>query len=289
VWVDSLAEQIVTGLSTGGIYALLALGLALIYQVSGIVNFAQSALATAGAYGVWSLVNDAGMAFWPALAISVCAAFLLGAVLQVALRRAPPATSVVVTLGLLIVLEGGIGGIWGYSPKVLFLPISPAPLSLGPVSFNKLDLLTIGTTAVLMAAFFALLRWTRTGAALRAVSQSPRGARLVGVRVARVRLVAWGISATIAMAAGVLIAGGALMGPAMVDTYVLSAFAGAVIGGLDSLPGAAAGALIIGVVQNLVGGYISTQWRDGVVFLLLLAVLLVRPSGLFGAAVQRRV
>jgi branched-chain amino acid transport system permease protein len=291
--VNALAEQIALGLSAGGLYALLALGLTLIYQVSGIVNFAQGALATVGAYLVWSLQNDAGLAFGPAALISVGAAFLLGALLQALLlrplRRAPVAASVIVTLGLLIVLEGTIGTIWGDSSRALILPLSPAPVALGPIALGRLDLTTIGATAALIAAFFAFLRWTRAGAALRAVAQSPQGARLVGIRVERVGLLAWGISAAIAATAGVFMAGGTLLIPTMADTYLLSAFVGAVIGGLESLPGAAIGALLIGVLQSLLGSYISLQWRDSVVFALLLATLLVRPVGLFGAAGQRRV
>ncbi len=291
--MNTLAESVVTGLASGSLYALLALGLALIYQVSGIVNFAQSALATAGAYAVWSLVNTAGLPFWLALALGLCAIFALAAVVQGwglrRLRHAPPASTVVVTLGLLIVAEGALGAIWGYGNRVLFLPVSPQPLALGPVILSRLDLVTIVTALVLITGFFGFLRWTTAGMALRAVSQSPQGARLVGVRVERVRLVAWGLSAVLAAVAGVLIAGGALLSPTMADTYLLSAFAGAVIGGLESLPGAAAGALLIGVAQNLVGGYISTQWRDGIVLVGLLAVLLIRPSGLFGPTAQRRV
>jgi branched-chain amino acid transport system permease protein len=196
---------------------------------------------------------------------------------------------VIVTLGLLIVLEGAIGTIWGDSSRALVLPLSPAPLALGPITLSRLDLATIGATAALIAAFFAFLRWTHAGAAVRAVAQSPQGARLVGVRVERVGLLAWGISAAIAAAAGVLMAGGTLLIPTMADTYLLSAFVGAVIGGLESLPGAAIGALLIGVLQSLLGGYLSLQWRDSVVFALLLATLLVRPVGLFGTAGQRRV
>ncbi len=202
--MNTLAEEIVTGMSAGSIYALLALGLALIYQVSTIVNFAQGALATVGAYCLWSLMSSAGLPFWPALLISLSAIFVLGAVVQTGLRRVPATASVVVTLGLLIVIEGVIGGIWSYSSKVLFLPISPDPLEFGPLSLSRLDVITIAVACVLAGLFFAFLRWTQMGTALRAVSQSPQGARLVGMRVERVRLMAWGMSAMLAAGAGVL-------------------------------------------------------------------------------------
>jgi branched-chain amino acid transport system permease protein len=301
--MSDLLIEIVRGLATGCIYALLALGLTLIYQVSGVVNFAQGALAAVGAYGLWSLLNQAGLSFWPAALVTLAAAFLFGALVQlVILQRLhrSPAASLIVTLGLLIVLEGGIGLIWGYSsptpPLVFSLPISPyQQLSVGSVTLTQLDLASIVVTVVLILLFFGFLRYTHAGATVRAVAQSADGARLVGIRVWRVRLMAWGISAAIAAVAGVMIATSTEQSPSMAEVYLLSAFAGAVIGGLDNLVGAAVGALLVGVVQDVVALYIPTSLTSvgvsssGVVFLILLLVLLLRPAGLFGRAVQQRV
>lgn len=298
-----LLTEVVRGVATGCIYALLALGLTLIYQVSGVVNFAQGALAAAGAYALWSLMAQAGLPFWPAALLTVLAAFLFGTLLQAALLQRlqrSPAASLIVTLGLLIVLEGGIGIVWGYSsptpPLVFSLPISAfKQISVGSVSLSQLDLASIGVTGLLILLFFAFLRYTRAGTAVRAVAQSAQGARLVGIRVWRVRLIAWGISAAIAAVAGVLIATSTQQEPTMAEVYLLSAFAGAVIGGLDNLVGAAVGALLVGIVQDVVALYIPTNLTGlgvsstGVVFLLLLVTLLVRPAGLFGRAVQSRV
>lgn len=301
--MTDLIVEIVRGIATGCIYALLALGLTLIYQVSGVVNFAQGALAAVGAYGLWSLLVQHGLSFWPAAALTVAAAILFGAVLQAVLMQRlqrSPAASLIVTLGLLIVLEGAIGIIWGYSsptpPLVFSLPVSAfQQVSIGAVSLTQLDLASIGVTAILILLFFAFLRYTRAGAAVRAVAQSEQGAALVGIRVWQVRLMAWGISAGIAVVAGVLIATTTQQAPTMAEVYLLNAFAGAVIGGLDDLVGAAAGALLVGIVQDVVALYIPTDLTNvgvsstGVVFLLLLIVLLLRPAGLFGRVVQSRV
>jgi branched-chain amino acid transport system permease protein len=298
-----LVEEIVRGLATGCIYALLALGLTLIYQVSGVVNFAQGALAAVGAYALWDLLIHHGLAFWPAMLVTIAAIFLLGVLLQAVLLQrlqGSPAASLIVTLGLLIVLEGGIGIIWGYStptpPLTFSLPIAAYDqVTLGALTFSQLDLASIGVTAGLIMLFFAFLRYTRAGASVRAVAQSARGARLVGIRVGRVRLIAWGISAVIAAVAGVFIATSTEQAPTMAEIYLLNAFAGAVIGGLDSLVGAAVGALLIGILQDVVALYIPTGLSNlgvsptGVSFLLLLIVLLLRPAGLFGHAVQSRV
>jgi branched-chain amino acid transport system permease protein len=301
--MTDLLIEIVAGLATGCIYALLALGLTLIYQVSGVVNFAQGALAALGAYGLWSFLSQHGLAFWPAVAATLAATFLFGVLLQLVLLQRlqrSPAASLIVTLGLLIVIEGGIGLIWGYSsptpPLVFSLPFNAYDqVSVGAVTLTYLDLASIGVTALLILLFFAFLRYTRAGSAVRAVAQSAQGARLVGIRVWRVRLLAWGISAAIAAVAGVLIATSTEQSPTMAEVYLLNAFAGAVIGGLDSLIGAAAGALLVGIIEDVVALYLPTSLTNvgvsssGAVFLLLLLVLLLRPAGLFGRAVQSRV
>lgn len=290
-----LTQIMISGLAVGSLYALLALGLTLIYQVSGVVNFAQGALATLGAYIMWSLFSGVGLPAWLAGAATLVVTFALGFLLQAALlqplRRIPAATALVVTLGLLSLIEGAIGKVWGYDPKLLLLPNAFSFVSLGEARVGVQDLMTIGVAVGLIALVFAFLRWTRPGATLRAVAQTPQGARLVGIPIDRVVLIAWGISAATAAAAGVFIAARTFSGlePPLADIYLLSAFAGAVIGGLDSLPGAAVGALLLGVIQALVIRYVSMEWHDAVVFLLLLAVLLARPAGLFGTAVQRRV
>ncbi|HVC81440.1 MAG TPA: branched-chain amino acid ABC transporter permease [Chloroflexota bacterium] len=300
--MNDLVQVVLSGLVTGGIYALLAAGLTLIFQVSGVVNFAQGALAAVGAYTCWSLENQHGVALAPALAVTAAGLFLLGCLLQaVILRRlgGDLASSVIVTLGLLIVLEGGIGIVFGYSPPTtpLSLPLPDGQFNLGDWSLSLQELVLAALPIILLGALFLGLRYTRVGTAVRAVSQSARGARLVGIPVDRVRLAAWGVGAILAGAAGILIpsASTAPISPGMVEPYLLSAFTGAVLGGLDSLPGAAAGGWGLGILQNLVSYYTPTQvtsWgvgKDAVIFALLLAVLMARPTGIFGTAVQRRV
>ncbi|MGH2409401.1 MAG: branched-chain amino acid ABC transporter permease, partial [Chloroflexota bacterium] len=291
-----------SGLVTGGIYALLAAGLTLIFQVSGVVNFAQGALAAVGAYICWSLENQHGMALAPALLVTAVGLFLLGCLLQaVILRRlgGDLASSVIVTLGLLIVLEGGIGIIFGYSPPTtsLSLPLPDGQISLGGWSLSQQELVLAIIPVLLLGGLLLGLRYTRVGTSVRAVSQSARGARLVGIRVDRVRLAAWGVGAILAGAAGILIPSASTtpISPGMVEPYLHSAFTGAVLGGLDNLPGAAVGGWGLGIIQNLVSYYTPTQvtsWgvgKDAVIFALLLAVLMARPTGVFGTAVQRRV
>jgi branched-chain amino acid transport system permease protein len=206
---------------------------------------------------------------------------------------------VIVTLGLLIVLEGGIGLIFGYSSPLqpLSVPLPSGFFNAGSVALSLQQIVLSLIPVVLILGLYLGMRFTLAGAAVRAVAQSAEGARLVGIRVWRVRLLAWGLGALLAAAAGILIAPAstAPIGPSMAEPYLLSAFAGAVIGGLDSLAGAAIGGWLLGVVQNLVAFYTPrqvTDWgigKDAIVFVLLLCVLVVRPAGLFGTPVQRRV
>jgi branched-chain amino acid transport system permease protein len=300
--MNDIVQVVLSGVVTGGIYALLAVGLTLIYQVSGVVNFAQGALAAVGAYTCWTLMADHGVALLPALILTAGILFAVGMLLQAALLRrlrCDLAASVIVTLGLLIVLEGGIGIIFGYSPPVqpLSLPLPTGLLNVLSLSLSEEELVLALIPMLLVGGLFLGLHRTPLGIATRAVAQSARGARLVGIRVERIRLAAWGTGAVLAAAAGILIpsVGTSPISPGMVEPYLLSAFAGAVIGGLDSLEGAALGGWGLGVVQNLVAYYTPTQvtnWgigKDAIVFALLLAVLIVKPTGLFGTAVQRRV
>lgn len=292
--MTTLAHLMISGLVNGSLYVLLTLGLVLVYQVSGVINFAQGALAAAGAYLTWHLSSNVGLSFWLAAALALAIMFVAGLLLQVLLlkplRKAPVALSLIVTLSLVSIIEDAIGQNWGFGSVLFVMPISGAPFRVGGVLVSRIDALTIAVAVVLTAAFFGAVRWTPAGLMLRAVAQSTSGAQLVGIRVGRVVLVAWGLSTALAAVAGILIAGQSfIITPSMADLYLLSAFAGAVIGGMDSLAGAALSALLIGVVQNLVAFYVSNLWHDAIVFLLLLAVLLLRPAGLFGHAVQRRV
>lgn len=301
--MSNLIEEVALGVATGCVYALLALGLTLIYQVSGVVNFAQAALAAAGAYELWSLMAQHGFSFWPAALLTVLTMFLLGGLLQIVLIQRvqhSPAAALVVTLGLLYVLEGAIGIIWGYAspliPLSASLPISQYNLAVwGPISMSQLQFASIVVTAAVVLALFLFLKLTRPGQSVRAVAQSAQGAGIVGIHVNRVRLVAWGISAAIATVAGVIITTTAQQSPSMAEPYLLSAFAGAVIGGLDSLVGAAVGAMTIGIVYNLAAFYLPGSLSNagidstGVVFAMLFLTLVIRPTGIFGRVDQSRV
>ncbi len=292
------AQQTVAGLANGGIYASLAVALVLIYRATEVINFAQGALATFATYIAWQLI-DWGLTYWLAFACTLAIAFVGGfAVELVAIRpverRGSQLTVVIASIGLLILVEGSIGVIWGNEVKFMPAPFPAHIYHLGGAAFSLSDL---GTILISIASVFVLwlfFQFTKVGLAMRAAAVRPTAARLVGVRVSWMLSLGWGLAAMLGAVAGMLAAASpsVLLQPSMMDGILIYAFAAAVVGGLESPAGAVIGALAIGVLLNLLGSYVSwltPQLLLPAAFVLMLAVLLVKPSGLFGRRRTRRV
>ena len=292
------AQQTVSGLANGGIYASLAVALVLIYRATEVINFAQGALATFTTYIAWQLI-DWGLTYWLAFAFTLGIAFVGGLAVELAAirpveRRGTPLTVVIASIGLLILVEGAIGRIWGNQVKFMPAPFPAHIYHVGGVAFSLQDL---GTIAISIASVFVLwlfFRFTKVGLAMRAAAVRPAAARLVGIRVSWMLSLGWGLAAMLGAVAGMLAAASpsVLLQPNMMDGILIYAFAAAVVGGLESPAGAVIGALAIGVLLNLLGSYVSwvtPQLLLPAAFVLMLAVLLVKPSGLFGRTRTRRV
>jgi branched-chain amino acid transport system permease protein len=293
--VSEFLQQVVSGLAAGGIYGSLALALVLIYRSTGVINFAQGEMATFTTYVAWTLI-DHGWPFWPAFAATLGVAFLGGVALERVLIRpvesAPPLTIVILTIGLLILVNGATSWIWGGAAKQFHGPFSTRPIHVGGVAFSIQDLGVIGvsvTTVALLALFF---RFTKLGLALRASALNPSSSRLVGIRVGWMLALGWGLAAVLGAIAGMMAAPSLFLDPNMMQSVLLYAFAAAVLGGLESPLGAVVAGLAIGVMLNLVGTYwdfVGGQLRLAAALTVILGVLLVRPQGLFGKAAVRRV
>jgi len=292
------AQQTVSGLANGGIYASLAVALVLIYRATEVINFAQGALATFTTYIAWQLI-DWGLSYWPAFICTLAIAFVGGIAVELAAirpveRRGSPLTVVIASIGLLILVEGAIGRIWGNQVKFMPAPFPARVYHVGGVAFSLQD---VGTIAISIASVFVLwlfFRFTKIGLAMRAAAVRPAAARLVGIRVSWMLSLGWGLAAVLGAVAGMLAAASpsVLLQPSMMDGILIYAFAAAVVGGLESPAGAVIGALAIGVLLNLLGSYVSwitPQLLLPAAFVLMLAVLLVKPSGLFGRSRTRRV
>ena len=292
------AQLTVSGLANGGIYASLAVALVLIYRATQVINFAQGALATFTTYVAWQLMTW-GLSYWPAFFLTLGIAFVGGTLVELITirpveRRGNILTVVIATLGLLILVEGAVGWIWG--AEIRFMPSAfPAKgIHVGGVSFSLQDLGTIGISIASVIVLWALFRFTKLGLAMRAAAFRPEAARLVGVRVSWMLSLGWGLAAVLGAVAGMMAAASpsVLLQPNMMDGVLIYAFAAAVLGGLESPLGAVVAGLLIGAMLNLLGSYVSwvtPQLLLPAAFVLMLVVLLVKPSGLFGRTQVRRV
>jgi branched-chain amino acid transport system permease protein len=288
-------QQVVSGLASGGIYASLALALVLIYRATRVINFAQGEMAMFTTFVAWTLMNH--MPYWPAFALTLLLAFAGGAVLELLLIRpvanAPVLTIVIVTIGLLIGLNGLARLIWGNEPRTLQSPFSTDPIRVGGVAFSIQDLGIIVVSLAIVVLLSVFFRTTKLGLGLRASALEPAASRLVGVRVTWMLALGWGLAAVLGAVAGMMAAPPlGSFDQNLMQPILLYAFAAAVLGGLDSPIGAVVGGLTIGVAVNLVGTYVDfvgSELRLPVALVVILVVLLVRPAGLFGREAVRRV
>ena len=293
--MDIFVQQVVSGLATGGIYASLALALVMIYQATDVVNFAQGEMAMFSTYLAWTFLQ-AGMPYWVAFCCTVALAFVAGLVIERVVIRpvenAPILSIVIVTLGLLVILNSTAGWIYSYIQKPFPSPFPSKPIRIGNIVFGAHDLGAIGVTLVVLALLFAFFRYTTLGLAMRAAAQNPVSSRLCGIRVSWMLALGWGLAAAFGAVAGIMVAPVVFLDPNMMVGIQLYAFAAATVGGFTSPLGAVVGGLLVGVTENLVGTYVSfigTELKLTVALAMIIVVLLVRPSGLFGRTVVRRV
>jgi branched-chain amino acid transport system permease protein len=293
--VDTLIQQIVSGLATGGIYGSLALALVMIYQATDVVNYAQGEMAMFSTYLAWTLIN-AGVPYWGAFVATVVIAFVGGVAIQRLIirpvERAPVLTIVIVCIGLLVILRSLAGWIYSYIQKPFPSPFPSRPIKIGAVVFGAHDLGAIGVTLVVLAFLYVFFRFTTLGLAMRAAAQNPASSRLCGIRVGWMLALGWGFAATVGAVGGMMVAPVVFLDPNMMAGILIYAFASATLGGFTSPGGAVVGGLIVGVVENLVGTYVAfigTELKLTVALAMIIVVLLVKPSGLFGRPVVQRV
>ena len=293
--MEVFVQQVVSGLATGGIYASLALALVMIYQATEIVNFAQGEMAMFSTYLAWQMLQF-GWPYWVTFLVTVVVAFVIGLLVERAVIRpvenAPILSIVIVTLGLLVILNSVAGWIWTYIQKPFPSPFPAKPIHLGNVYVGSHDIGEISVMLVMLLLLFLFFRFTSLGLAMRAAAQNPVSSRLAGISVSRMLMLGWGLAAAFGAVAGLMVAPIVTLEPNMMGGIQLYAFAAATLGGFTSPGGAVLGGFLVGVVENLVGTYvkfIGTELKLTVALAIIIIVLLVRPSGLFGRAVVRRV
>jgi branched-chain amino acid transport system permease protein len=293
--MDIFIQQVVSGLATGGIYGSLALALVMIYQATDVVNFAQGEMAMFSTYIAWTLLN-AGFPYWAAFFATLGIAFVGGILIQRVVIRpvesAPILTIVIVCIGLLVIFNSLAGWIYSYIQKPFPSPFPQKPIRIGAIVFGAHDLGALGVTLLVLLFLYLFFRYTPLGLAMRAAAQNPVSSRLVGIRVGWMLALGWGLAALVGAVAGMMIAPIVFLDPNMMGGILIYAFASATLGGFTSPGGAVLGGLMVGVIENLVGTYvrfIGTELKLTVALALILVVLLVKPSGLFGRAVVQRV
>lgn len=290
--MNGVLHQLFSGLATGGIYASLALALVMIYRATELVNFAQGEMAMFSTYLAWSMIN-AGLPYWPAFLLTIGVSFLAAAVIQLAIIRpladAPVLASVIIFIGLLLVFNSIAGWIFGYTIKTFPSPFPSEPLWANSyISTHEVG--AIGVTLALLAILFAFFRWTELGLTMRAAAENPVSSRLVGIRVARMVALGWGLAAALGAVAGMMVAPIIFLDPNMMSGVLLYAFAAALLGGIDNPWGAVLGGFSLGIVENLLGAYlIGTELKMTVALAIIVLVLVVKPSGVFGRTVLTRV
>jgi branched-chain amino acid transport system permease protein len=293
-WTE-FAQQVTSGLAAGAIYASLALALVLIYQTTNVVNFAQGEMATFTTYIAWTMMHH-GVAYWPAFVLTLLIAFGAGVTVERVLIRPvehrPEIVIVILTIGMFIAINGLVGWIFGPEVKAFESPFPNRSVVVGGVSISIQDIGTFGVCLGTVVALWLFFRLTTLGLAMRAVAFNPGASRLMGVRVGWMLALGWGFAAVLGAIAGMMAAPTVFLDPDMMLVVLIYAFAAAVLGGIDSPVGAVVGGLLIGVVINLLGAYVDfvgQELRLPTALAILLIVLVIRPSGLFGRVVVRKV
>jgi branched-chain amino acid transport system permease protein len=285
-------QQLVGGIALGCVYGLIALGFVLIYKATEVINFAQGDLMMLGGFFAYTFIDQLGLHYWAGLVLAVLAMAAFGALVERVVVRPilgfPQFSIVMATIGLGFVLRAVAGMIWGTDDLKIDTPFSTGVLHIGALVLAYDKLSVIVATVLLCLVLWLYFNRTRMGIAMQATSQNMLGAYYMGIPVKRVFSLIWAISAAVAGFAGVLLAPIAFI-HTNVGFLGLKAFPAAVLGGFGSIPGALVGGVVIGVIETLSGFYLPQGFKDVAAYIVLLAVLMLKPEGFFGLALRKKV
>ena len=290
--VDFL-QMVLSGIAVGSSYALMGLGMVLIYKASEVPNFVQGEMALLPVFIAYTLLATHGVPYYIAFPATLIFALILGCVLEfVILRRAKEPNIlglIIITIGMEMMLLGLVSWKFGADQRAMPFPISSYDsIIIGDIFISTLDMLTLVVALVIKLILFLFFRYSKMGVAMKATQQNEHAAALMGIKTKQIRMVTWGMSSVVGSVAGLL------MAPVLVEPYMmwdpmLKGFAGAVVGGMTSLPGAVFGAYIIGIIEHLFGGYVSIEFKSVVAFAIIVLVLCIKPSGLFARHYVKKV
>jgi branched-chain amino acid transport system permease protein len=288
-----IANLVVGGLAAGCLYAMVGIAIVIVLKITDIANFAQGEMAMVTTFFAYWLLDGVGLSWWQAVPIAVLFGLVQGIVIQQVVIRpligSPVLSAIIATLGLNIVLNSLAGLIWGHQTYTFPSPFTfSAPFMIGSVPVSVDSVVNIASGLAIVIGMTLFFRFTWTGLGLRAASQNPTVARLMGVSISRSSAIAWGLGGLIGGIAGILVAPSLFLDTNLMASLLIKAFAGGVLGGLNSLIGVFLGCLALGVAENLVGAYLSPSFGEAITFIVIIAVLIVRPEGIFGRVRVRK-
>lgn len=285
-------QLIISGLSQGCVYGLIALGFVLIYKATEMVNFAQGDMMMFGAFLAYTFSNVLDLNFGLVVLLTFLSMAAFGAILErIALRPMlgePPFAVLMLTIGLGFILRAAAGAIWGNEPRALDTPFAGGVLRYGDLIIGYENLAIVAGTILLCGLLFVFFKFTRVGIAMQAASQNQLAAYYVGIPVKAIFALVWALSAVISATAGILVAPVMLVDPLM-GFIGIKAFAAAIVGGFGSLPGAIIGGLIVGLVEQFAGLYLPPGFSDMSAYVILLLMLMIRPEGIFATMQKKKV
>ncbi|NOY85705.1 MAG: branched-chain amino acid ABC transporter permease [Deltaproteobacteria bacterium] len=292
-------QQVINGITLGSVYALIAVGYTMVYGVIELINFAHGEVYMMGAFFSFTMVTSMGLSIWVAFPVAIALCAVMGVILDIVayrpLRNAPRLAALITAIGMSIFLQNLALVIWGAEiksfPRAKLPPIfSKVALTIGSIQVTWLQVFILGVAIVIMAGLHAIIHRTKVGTAMRAIAQDKVTASLMGINVNRV------ISFTFAIGSGMGGVAGILVGmyynaiwPTMGYIAGIKAFAAAVLGGIGSVPGAMLGGGILGMAEVMGAGYISSPYRDGIAYAVMILVIIFKPAGLLGKSTAEKV
>lgn len=285
----ALLEQVVNGLMIGSIYVLIALGMVLIYGVMHVLNFAHGVLFMVGGYLCHFFFTRLTGSYVAAVLLSMAALAAIGVAIERGVFRPLQGNlrnQVIASLGLILAIENLVIALWGPNALQMKTPATEHLVSLGELRFPLQHLMIIAVTAIVVAAMFAFLKWSKLGTAFRATSQDRNAAMVVGIPVEKVDVASFALGTALAALGGALVGPLFLVFPQMGDAPMVKGLAGILLGGMGSVPGAVIGGMIIGIAESVSTLFLPTDYRDSIAFAVMVMILLARPRGLFGVHVR---
>lgn len=287
------AQLVVSGLAIGSLYGLVGLSLVLVYIAVENVNFAQGEMAMITTFIAFTLIKTLGVNYWLAVPITLLAALIFGVVFETVVIKpvanADHTTVIIVTLGVYVAMHSLAGLIWGHEVYKFPAPVTSEAFTVAGIAVSPVHLFALGVAMIVSLILYFFFKRTDVGIAIRASASDKVSARLMGISPRFVSVFAWGLGSVLGSLAALTIAPISFLDTNMMMSFFLKAMAAAILGGITSMPGALIGGLILGVTENLVGGYISSGFKDSFAFVVIILILLIKPTGLFSAPGQRSV